>query len=248
MSLAGELRKIADRLSIPEAGEAKRLRVPLSQFLLFRRVQALADVRTVLDVGANTGEFARWCAICFPRARIHAFEPLEVCQPALQAAAASHNNLNVHAKALGEECDRTTMFQNDFSPSSSLLPMQDRHREIWPKTRSDKPVEIEVQTLDSFASDNPLEEAIFLKMDVQGFEMHVLRGAAATLPRLSVIMCEVLFEGLYEGQADFREMLNFLAERGFRFLEFADERRLAPHNQMVYADAVFVRDDLRYPA
>ncbi|MBL6764906.1 MAG: FkbM family methyltransferase [Verrucomicrobiae bacterium] len=247
MSLAGELRKVADRLSTPGAKEARKLRVPLDLYRLYRRLGELTQICTVFDVGANTGEFASWTAKCLPEASIHAFEPLTVCHERLRAAAARHPGMSVHTCALGDRAGMTEMFQNDYSPSSSLLPMEDRHRELWPKTAGDKAVEVEVRTLDDVVAETKAAGPAFLKLDVQGFEMHVLRGAEKALANeVAIVMCETLFEGLYEGQAEFLEMLRFLDERGFRFLEFADERRLGENGRLIYADAVFVRRELRY--
>ena len=244
MSLARELRKLADRLDTPSAATARRLGMPLDRYQLFERIKSLADIRTVLDVGANQGEFARYSADCFPNAAIHCFEPLPVCQPLLQAVAARYSQIKIHPVALGEKNGTVEMFENDFAPSSSLLPMQDRHRELWPKTIGTKKIQVTMETLDGIAAKSPLASPIFLKLDVQGFEMSVLRGATQVLRQTAVAMMEVLFEPLYEGQADFRELLNFMAERGFRFVEFADERRLPPVGKMVYADGVFVNDQL----
>ena len=248
MSLAGELRKVADRLSTPGAKEARRLRVPLDLFRLYRRLQEITPIKTVLDVGANTGEFAAWTSRCLPEATVHMFEPLEVYHGRLRALAESSPRLEMHPCALGDKPSRQQMFQNDYSPSSSLLPMKDRHRELWPKTAGDRPVEVEVKTLDAFRAANSFAEPAFLKLDVQGFELHVLRGAKECLANgVSAVMCETLFEGLYDGQVEFPQMLQFMSEHGFRFLEFADERRMGKYGRLVYADALFVRQDLRYP-
>lgn len=247
MSLAGELRKVADRLSTPGAKEARALRVPLDLYRLYRRLSELTPIATVYDVGANTGEFSAWTAKCLPNAVIHAFEPLTVCHESLGRRAAQIPRISVHTCALGDQPGTTEMFQNDYAPSSSLLPMRDRHRELWPKTAGDKPVAVEVRTLDDFVAEAKPTGPAFLKLDVQGFEMHVLRGAEQALAEdVAIVMCETLFEGLYDGQAEFPDMLRFLGERGFRFLEFADERRLGEFGRLVYADAVFVKRELRY--
>jgi len=245
MSLAKELRKIADRLDTPGVAAARRLRVPLDRYRLFARIKDGFAVKTILDVGANRGEFARISADCFPDAMVHAFEPLPCCQPLLQAVATNRPRIRIHPLALGETTGTVDMYENDYAPSSSILPMQDRHRELWPKTVNSNKIQVAMETLDHLASRVSFEAACFLKMDVQGFELSVLRGATEVLRSTAVVMAEVLFEPLYEGQADFRMLLNFLAERGFRFVEFADERHLPPLGSLVYADAVFVNEALR---
>jgi FkbM family methyltransferase len=244
MSLAKELRKFADRLDTPGAVEARRLRVPLDLFRCFERIKSDFAIHTILDVGANRGEFARYCADCFPEAAIHCFEPLPACQPPLQALAAKRPQIQLHHVALGEQAGQVEMFENEFSDSSSLLPMQERHRELWPKTANTRKIQVPMETLDRVADKAWFATPVFLKLDVQGFELHVLRGASAVLRQTAVVMMEVLFEPLYEGQADFRTLLNFMSERNFRFVEFADERRLPPLAKLIYADAIFVNEQL----
>ena len=62
-----------------------------------------------------------------------------------------------------------------------------------------------------------------------------------TLKATSVVFTEVLFDQFYEGQADFSAMLEFMRDRGFRFVEFASESRMPPLGELAYADAVFVK-------
>ena len=102
MSLATELRKLADRLDAPGYAESRRLRVPYPLYRFFGRVQAWGAARTVLDVGANSGQFSRAAAQCFPGVTVHAFEPLAVCQPALRKVAERFPQVQIHPVALGE--------------------------------------------------------------------------------------------------------------------------------------------------
>ncbi len=245
MGLANELRKLADRMDAPGHAEARRLKIPRHLFQLFGRIRELADIRTVYDVGANRGQFARAAALCFPGAAIHAFEPLEVCQESLRAVAEKHPAIKVRRMALGDSSGTVEMYENDYAPTSSLLPAEDRLREIWPGTANTRKISAPLETLDNVAEAEG--GPAFLKLDVQGFEAHVLRGAERTLRSTAVVMTEVLFEKLYQGQTDLLTLANILAEHGFRFLEFADETRLPPQGRLAYADAVFVRDELKFP-
>ena len=138
------------------------------------------------------------------------------------------------------------MFENEYAPSSSILPMLNRHRELWPKTCKDHSISVPVHTLDNIMAGVDAYQRIFMKMDVQGYEMHVLRGAESTLHRVQAIQMEVLFEDLYDGQSNLRSFMNHLADRGFVFSEFMDERRLPPSQTLIYADAVFIRTASRF--
>ncbi len=239
--IARKLRKAADLLETPGAWEARRRRIPLNLYRFFGRVEARGPIRTVLDIGANRGEFARYCSECFPHAAIHAFEPLPACQGALQRVAAANPRIRVHALAVGDRSGEIEMFENDYDPSSSVLPMMDRHRELWPKTAGSKKISVRMDTLDNVSGQIAIESPAFMKLDVQGFELHVLQGAHQVLPKVGTLMMEVLFEHLYEDQADFRRVLNFLAEQGFRFEELVDERRNPDNGSLLYADAAFTR-------
>lgn len=247
MSLAGELRRLAERLDTPDAKPARQLRIPLPLYRLFHRLQLLTPIATVLDIGANVGKWAECATKFFQDAEVHAFEPLSCCFQDLDARVARYPRMHGHHFALGPESGEAEMFENDYTPSSSLLPMTERHREMWPKTSHDKKTLVPVKSLDDFAAETKLPAPIFLKIDVQGFEMNVFRGAAETLRNVAAILTEVQFDEFYENQADFLELQNFLAQHGFRFLEFCDERRLRDEHRLVYANAVFVKKDLRYP-
>jgi len=240
---ARELRRLADRIEYQDRSSARRMGIPVGAYTLFSRVARVADISAVLDIGANTGQFARWAAAYFPGKPIHCFEPLADCVAALNRVAASHSNIVVHPFALGEHNGTHQMQRNDYSPSSSLLNMTDRHRELWPHTKTDRPIEIEVRRLDEL--NERFSAPLFLKFDVQGYELHALRGAQQVLKKAAVLQLEVLFDRLYEGQSDFLTLMNFLSGHGFSFVDFADERRVGPNRDLVYADAVFVADAYR---
>jgi FkbM family methyltransferase len=242
MSFATKLRKFADRLDTPDAAAARRLNVPLDLYRCFERIKNDFGIKTIFDVGANRGEFAKACAVCFPDAAIHCFEPLPSCQTQLKNLASHFSKVTVHSIALGEMDHISEMFENEYSPSSSLLRMEPRHRELWPKATATKKLDIVLKRLDGVVAREKPAAPFFLKLDVQGYEMRVLRGAAEALHKTAVVMTEVLFEPLYAGQADFLELLNFMAGHGFRFMEFADERRLPPLDKLIYADAIFVNE------
>ena len=236
MSLAKELRKLADRIDAPGYADSRRMRVPYPLYRFFGRVQAWGAVRTVLDVGANSGQFSRAAAQCFPGVTVHAFEPLTVCQLALRKVAERFPQIQVHPVALGERAGEVTMNENEYPDSSSLLAMTERHKELWPKTRNEKRITVPMQTLDAMREQLGTGPH-FLTMDVQGYELNLLHGAEETLKATSVVFTEVLFDQFYEGQADFPAMLEFMRARGFRFVEFASERRMPPLDELAYADA-----------
>jgi FkbM family methyltransferase len=236
---ARKLRRYADVIESADVRQARAKRVPTSLYRLAQRLNKVAPIRTVIDVGAHNGEFAKLSAVCFPGAAIHCFEPLPICQPALAALARQDPRVTIHPFALGEVEGDIAMHQCDFESSSSLLQMQDGLRSLLPAGTRSTLVQAEVRRLDSFQS--IVEGPAFLKLDVQGYELHVLRGARRALESIAAIQAEIIFEPFYEGQADFRSLINMLADAGFRFVEFLHVHRNA-EGRLLYADGAFIAE------
>jgi hypothetical protein len=93
-----------------------------------------AGIRTILDIGANDGAYAREMRALFPEARVHAFEPLRRCAPRLSQAAAEDSNIEYHPFALGDSRGEATISRSSFHPSSSLRRMNPLHKALYPKS------------------------------------------------------------------------------------------------------------------
>ena len=199
-----------------------------------------AKIRTIIDVGAHAGEFALTARALLPQARIYSFEPLPGGCRALRRKMrgdAAHTTFEV---ALGDESGEATFYRNDFSKSSSLLPMLRLHKEAFPWTTGETPLQVRVARLDDFLGELTLTPETLLKVDVQGFEDRVLRGAARVLPQVQYVLVEVSFRPLYEGQALFSDVNTFLAEAGFRYAGNVDQLLSPLDNTVLQADALFV--------
>lgn len=112
---------------------------------------------------------------------------------------------------------------------------------------------IETATLDSFCIENKIERIDFVKIDIQGAELDVMKGGAAALKSTLSIVSEVEFVPMYEGQPLFGDVCEYLAETGLMFHKFlgVSGRALKPMvvkgnrnfaTQHMWADAVFVKD------
>lgn len=173
-------------------------------------------VRTVLDVGAHRGEFAAWVHDLLPQARIECFEPVQESYAALLDALARIPNSRAHRVAMGAAGGKTRMRRNLFTPSSSILPMARLHQEQFPHTAG-APLdeEIEMSTLDSVLADRRPAAPYLLKIDTQGYEAEVIRGATATLQDTALVIVEASFFELYEGQPLFPDLHRQMADLGF---------------------------------
>lgn len=173
-------------------------------------------IETVLDIGANLGQYAQELRRFGYRGRIVSFEPLSAAFESLSAAAGDDPAWECHRIALGDDNTTSTIGVASNLASSSLLPMLEAHHDAAPGVSMTGAETVEVRTLDSLGLS--LSGPTLMKLDVQGFEDRVLRGAESILPHVSLIECEVSLEPLYESQLTFLPMLDLLREEGFELL------------------------------
>jgi FkbM family methyltransferase len=203
-------------------------------------------VDTVLDVGANSGQYAADLRMAAYRGRIVSFEPLSQAFSLLQANAARDPLWDVRQCALGEVDGMITInVAGNAGASSSVLPMLKIHQEAFPPANYVGSEEVAIRKLDSLASEllKPADVP-FLKIDVQGFEKQVLAGGISTVQDRCVGMqLELSFVPLYEGAMLIREALDVVYSLGFVLMGllpgFTDPR----DGRMLQADGIFFREN-----
>ena len=194
---------------------------------------------TLLDVGANKGQFSILARMLWPDALIHAFEPLPAAADRFAAVFRDDPRTCLHRVALGREAGTATFYVTDREDSSSLLQPGSGQKEAFGVGRKSE-IEVPVVRLDGVVGWADLPRPILLKIDVQGGEQDVLRGIA-DLERLDFLYIELSFVELYEGQALFEEIREYLATRGFLLRDMFNQAfttRFGP----TQADCLFVRN------
>ena len=201
-------------------------------------------IRTVIDVGANTGQFSKEASALLPAARFYCFEPLPGPYAALSAwAETQQGRVKPFNLALGDREGATEMFlHQDHTPSSSLLATTRLAEEYYPFTQGQQRVSVMQTTLDAALAglQEPLSPEILIKLDVQGFEDRVIAGGAATFARASACVVEISLDTLYEGQAGFRQLLTRLDDLGYRYGGNLDQA-YAEDGHCIFLDAVFLK-------
>jgi FkbM family methyltransferase len=200
------------------------------------------SIRTVLDIGANTGQFASQFHRLLPDARFYSFEPLEDCYNQLCKNMKAIPGFRAFQFALGDENKQRKMYRNDFSPSSSLLPMEELHKEVFPQTEHTTLEKIEIRRLDDISQELDIVENVLIKIDVQGFEDKVILGGERVVSRASVLIVETSFQSLYQGQHLFDVIYGMLRERGFRYMGGEELLRNPQDGSILACDSVFCRE------
>ncbi len=194
-----------------------RRALPMGVAPSFEHAALLATLpppRTVLDIGANVGQFALLALRAFPEARIHSFEPIPKAADTFAAATRGEARVTLHRTALGRAASEAEIHLTAALDSSSLLAPGLQSR-IFPGTDAVGTITVPVARLDAVLAPDTLEGPVLMKIDVQGFEAEVLAGATGLLDRIDRIFVELSFVELYEGQPLAHEILGWLAARDF---------------------------------
>ena len=203
-----------------------------------------APPAVIHDIGANVGTWTCLAKSIFPAAAVEAFEPLEVHFTEFHRRTASWPDVRLHAMALGAQEGTTIIEVMDFSDASSVLPLTAEGQATF-HVRPVAQREVRLATLDTLVATGEVRPPDLIKLDVQGYELAVLRGAEQSLAGSSYVLTEVSFREFYRGQPLFAEVISFLAARGFHLRALGSGTPLG--KTLVQTDALFVRSG-RLPA
>jgi FkbM family methyltransferase len=184
---------------------------------------------TIIDIGANVGDWTRMAASVFPSSRILMFDANPENDQALRNTVHELGIRSEHFINLigAEKNDAVTFYK--FGTGSSVLPdLSDIEREA---------VTLPMNTLDNVP--------LLLKLDVQGFELEVLAGGRRTLRLSDVVIMEVSLLPCNDGGPLFADVIAFMKEEGFVVFDFCGQHRREGDKVLVQTDVAFVRHDSR---
>lgn len=199
--------------------------------------------KTVLDIGANTGQFASKVRALFPSAQIYSFEPIQSVYKVLKKKFEYDLKFKAFHLGLGDSKGIVSFFQNDFSDSSSLLLMNQLHKENFPKTANENQIEIQVDQLDNLINDLDLARPMLVKIDVQGFEDKVISGGEKVIKMANIAIIEVGFYELYQNQVLFNDVLFKMNSLGFEYKGNYEQLISPIDGRILQADAIFINEN-----
>jgi FkbM family methyltransferase len=199
------------------------------------------EIRTILNIGSNEGQFALELRRQIPGSKIYAFEPLPGPFQKLNENFVNDPNFKAFPYALGKTEGITKMFLNEYSPSSSLLKLGDNHKKHFDFARKEYEIEVDIKKLDSVASNLEISNPLLITLDVQGFEMDVILGGLEIIKLADIIITEVSFTKLYDQQPLFSDIYNILTSLNFEYAGNFEQLTSPVNGEVLQADAIFVK-------
>lgn len=213
-----------------------------SEDILFQTILRTFNINSILDVGANEGQFASKLLNLGYTGHIYSFEPLHAIYSKLHKKTAGYSNWSAINMGVGSKEEELVINVAENFESSSILEVDNKSIEVEPATRTTHQEKIKVTTIDAFiAGHKNLNNEVLLKLDIQGYEMEALKGALENLNRFKLIQVELSFVQVYKGGPLYKEVINFLEEKNYEFFTFIPAFVDSKTGRMLQADGIFVR-------
>jgi FkbM family methyltransferase len=178
------------------------------------------EIDTIIDVGANRGQWAIPLVKKFPSVKFHSFEPLPSVFEDLNLISQDYKNWDVYNVGVGSKNEVTKINSASNSGLSSSFLESTNHSIVHPGIHFEKSkTGIEIVPLDDFINYGSRN---FLKIDTGGYENTVLDGMSKTLSQISVIEIESSFTPMYEGEASHHRVISRLEDEGFVPISFGN--------------------------
>lgn len=206
----------------------------------FKWIQDM-NIKTVIDIGAHTGQSALQFHELFPASKIYSFEPLHDCFMQMNGRLKNVPNFKSFNLALGDKEGKLEIHRSEWSQSSSLRKMGNLHKKAFPFSSGESVQTVDVSTLDKVVQELDLEDNILLKIDVQGYEDKVIMGSQDTLKRVKVVIVETSFRELYEDQPLFSDVYELLCKQGFVYSGSWSESNNPLDGAPLQQDSIFIK-------
>ena len=196
---------------------------------------------TVLDVGANVGQYSALLRSAGYRGRIISFEPLADAYARLSHRASRDSGWTAVNSAVGSEPGELEINVSANSFSSSILPMSEAHLTADPHSAYVSTQKVPVTTVKDLVAEHGVDPTCtLLKVDTQGYEGEVLAGAGGLLGQFGALQLELSFVELYDGQKLYEELTSHVQSLGFTLWSI-DPGISAPDGRLLQCDGLFLR-------
>lgn len=210
-----------------------------------QRFAGTRNLRVAFDVGANVGQTLHGLLKYLPRADIFCFEPVSAAYSKLAANNSKFGNVRFVQKALGSLSGTGQIRLHRDSELNTLVTDGPRQDDLTGEVET-----ISIDTLDSFCRSEGIASIDILKMDVQGWEMEVLKGAQGMLARRGIrfIYAEVGFRRADSDMQHFAELNDHMEQNGYWLCGLYDAFRWGANKEIVgFANALYIQPGFQAP-
>ena len=215
---------------------------------LFERL----GIDCVLDVGAHRGDYGVFLRRSGYEGSIVSFEPAAKNFEALRRAAGNDPKWSTFNYALGDEESRLplnvtaeTVFTSFLTPDAEI---SERFRGM---VQIDHTEVVEVKQLDTVFDQVTAglgSPRVFLKVDTQGYDLRVLKGASRSLRHIRGLQSEVAVQGIYEGVTGYLEAIARMTDMGFDITNLVPVQTHPDDLRVIEFDCVMARRPEAAPA
>ena len=170
---------------------------------------------TVIDIGSNRGQFILFIEKIFHNKRIYSFEPIAELIKKQKYFFSFKKNITFFNVALGSSSTYDEFLITNRTDSSSFLEIESKNNNSGYYKINEKR-RIKINTLDNVLGDIKIKTPLLIKIDVQGFELEVLKGSKKLLKKTNYLLLEVSKNEMYKKQASEKEIINFMKKHKFK--------------------------------
>jgi len=217
----------------------------------FDSVSSDLSVKWVLDIGANVGDVTFAALDAYPECNVICIEPVKDTFSRLKERLKPFSKrVHLYNIALSDHSGHEEINLTTSDGANSILPQSQFHKHLNPHIKELDKETIIIETLDDFSSSFPSQKIDIMKIDVEGYELNVLKGGEKFIENnVDTIIIEIALmrDESWENQSIF-EIFNILNKMGFRLVNIIDLCHVADDTLLVQMDCVFRnKDNLTMP-
>lgn len=212
------------------------------------KVLKYCKIDMVLDIGANTGQFAQELRENGYEGVIISFEPLSSARKKLIKNSSKDSKWIIKNQyALGSEEGETEINVSNNSVSSSILNILESHTRAAKYSEYIDKEKIKILTLDKVMEKyNNENKNIFIKIDTQGYELEVIKGGIETIKKSKAILCELSLVELYKNQATWKQIISILEKEEYSLWCIQEGFTNPNTGQTLQVDGLFLKEEITH--